>query len=119
MEPVQTGLISSAALKIDPNHHYLYASNRGLFGNPNNSISICSIDSDTGILNLVENVKTGGLVPRDFTIHPNGEYILVAHQDSDDISVFERDPKTGQIGKLVNKLDISTPVCLQFFNESQ
>jgi 6-phosphogluconolactonase len=39
----------------------------------------------------------GGKTPRNFTLDPTERWMLVANQDSNLISVFARDPKTGEL----------------------
>ncbi|MEL6971846.1 MAG: beta-propeller fold lactonase family protein, partial [Bacteroidota bacterium] len=56
---------------------------------------------------------TRGDFPRNFVIHPEGEDLLVANQNTDNISQFRIDKETGQL-KHLREWTVKTPVCLQF-----
>lgn len=98
-----------AAIHIHPKGEYLYVSNRG----PYNSISQFTIDDD-GLLEMIGEVPSGGLAPRDFAIDPSGAYLLAANQNSDNIVVFKIKPDTGELTKTSTVFSAPTPVCLKF-----
>ena len=52
--------------------------------------------------------------PRNFTISPDGAFLLVANQNSDNITVFKRDTETGLLEYTGNEFKMSHPVCLKF-----
>ena len=95
----------SAALHVTPDGKFLYGSNRG-----DDSIVIFSVDKN-GKLRYVGHEASGGCTPRDFTIVADGAYLIVANQDSDNISVFKRNIETGKL-TLSCKHSIPTPVCV-------
>ena len=72
-----------------------------------------TVDQKTGILTEVGHQKTGGNWPRNFLIDSKGEFILVAHQHSDDIMFFSRDTKTGLLQATDIRLEVPSPVCLK------
>ena len=41
--------------------------------------------------------NTEGRIPRDFNFNKTENYIIVAHQESDNLSLFLRDKKTGTL----------------------
>ncbi|GLR17371.1 lactonase family protein [Portibacter lacus] len=98
-----------AAIHIHPNGKYLYVSNRGDI----NSISVFQIDNN-GALEMIEEVSTTGNGPRDFAIAPSGKFLLVGHQNSDNIVVFKIDEETGKLMITENTISVPTPVCLKF-----
>lgn len=104
-----SGAISGADIHVSPDGKFLYSSNRG----DQNSIAIFSIQPVSGRLRLLGYQPTGGITPRNFTIDPSGNYLLVANQDSDNIVVFRRHPNTGMLTATGQELSISKPVCLQ------
>ncbi len=107
--------VNCSALKIHPNGKFLYAANRGLQGSKQNSIAVFQIDTQTGQLELIEIMATKGEIPRDFEISPDGQFLLVAHQDSSNIRIFKIDTKSGKLKDLNIEFAIPTPVCLKFF----
>ena len=50
---------------------------------------------------------------RNFTIAPNGKFLLTANQNSDSIFVFRLDEKTGKLTQTDFKAEVSNPVCLK------
>ncbi|MDX1766887.1 MAG: lactonase family protein [Arenibacter troitsensis] len=97
-----------ADIHISKDGKFLYASNRG-----HNSIAVYSV-SEGGDLELlgIENVQ--GDWPRNFALSPDGNFLLVANQKSDNIIVFRVDKQTGLLKYTGNQLGLSQPVCLKF-----
>jgi 6-phosphogluconolactonase len=92
--PGSTGYTNTAAaIKIAPDARFLYTSNRGY-----DSIAVFRILS-TGLLEPAGIVPSGGVKPRDFAIDPSGRFLLVCHQDSDNLVVFGIDETTGLLQK--------------------
>lgn len=62
---------------------------------------------DNGDLSLLQNIASGGKNPRDFALTPDEKYLLVGHQDSDDIVLFKRmeDGSLSLVKKLDSRLD--------------
>lgn len=104
-----TGMVSSAAIKIAPDGEFLYVSHRGDL----NSISVYKI-LENGKIDFIERVSTGGKEPRDFAIDPLGNFLLAAHEESNNITVFKRDQSTGKIINTGNTTEIYAPVNLVF-----
>ena len=97
-----------ADIHISSDGKFLYASNRG-----HNSIAIFSV-TDEGGLKLFSTTPVEGDSPRNFTISPDENHLLVANQKSDNITVFKRDQKTGLLTFTGNEVKLSMPVCLKF-----
>lgn len=100
---------SSADIHVSPGGLFLYASNRW----EENTIAIFSIDQQTGKLKLVGHQSTFGDHPRNFTIDPSGNFVLVANQLTNDIVVFRRNIKTGLLTKVGERIKVPAPACLQ------
>jgi 6-phosphogluconolactonase len=98
-----------ADIHTSPDGKFLYASNRG-----NATLSIYSINTQTGILSLVGYQSVLGKTPRNFSIDPTGKYLLVANQDSDNVIIFARNLKTGLLTPTGTEIKVSMPVCLQW-----
>ena len=107
-------LVNCAAIKIHPNGEFLYASNRGIQGHPEQSISIFKIDFETGELTYLGKQNTKGLIPRDFELDRNGKFLLVANQNSDSIVTFRINQETGMLEETGFVKEVMTPVCLKF-----
>jgi 6-phosphogluconolactonase len=76
-------------------------------------VSVFEIQSD-GTLKLVEIVSTLGKGPRNFSIDPSGNFLLVAHQYTNDVVVFNRNKKTGRLTDSGKRINVGAPVCLVF-----
>lgn len=106
----ESELKSAADIHVSPNGKFLYASFRA----NRNHISVFSINSKTGFLKLVDTKNVQGKTPRNFAITPNGQFLLVANQDSDNITIFAIHEKTGLLDFTGKKIEISMPVCIKF-----
>ena len=100
------GDYSTADIHISSDGKFLYSSNR-----IENTISIFSIDKK-GKLKLVGHHPTMGNMPRNFTLDPTGNYLLVANQSSNNIVVFKRNPVTGLLDSTGNEIKVPTPTCV-------
>lgn len=98
-----------ADIHISSDGRYLYGSNRG-----HNSIAVFSV-SDKGMIEFLGTESVQGDWPRNFTLTPDERHLLVANQNSDNITVFERNPETGLLTFTGNEVKLSKPVCLKFF----
>lgn len=75
------------------------------------------IDPATGKLTAFDkNPRTscGGKTPRNFALDPTERWMLVANQASSNLSVFARDPKTGELAKDGKNYPAATPMCIVF-----
>jgi 6-phosphogluconolactonase len=104
------GQTAGAAIHISPDGRFLYASNRL----ETNQISVYAIDPDNGQLIFVQRTPSNGKNPRDFAIDPNGNFLLLANQDSDSVFVYHIDKSSGKIYRISTPLEIGNPVCLKF-----
>lgn len=88
---------------------FLYATNRG----DANTISVFKSHAN-GTLNFVQELPTMGEGPRNFAIDPKDNFVLVGHQQSNDIVIFKRDKTTGMLTDTNKKIQLCSPVCLVF-----
>lgn len=100
-----------ADIHYSPDGMYLYASNRG-----HNSIVVYQVNQETMALEVVDWFRETIDWPRNFTIDPSGKFLIVANQNANNITVFERDTKTGVLSFTGNRLNISKPVCVTLLN---
>jgi 6-phosphogluconolactonase (cycloisomerase 2 family) len=100
----------SADIHLSPDGRFLYTSNRWP---DENTIAIFSVDSLTGKLTLAGHQPTYGDHPRNFTLDPSGNFLLVANLSTNNIVVFKRDRSTGLLTKTPYEIILSSPSCLQ------
>ncbi len=107
IDPLIASLVADIHISLDG--RFLYVSNRGY-----DTIAAFGISQQDGSLTFLEFTPCGGQTPRNFSLSPDGLYLLVANQDSNNIVVFKRDNNTGRIGEVVFNLKIPKPVCISF-----
>lgn len=107
LPPDFRGENTAADIHVHPNGRFLYMSNRG-----HNALAIYSIDKD-GMITLIGQQDTKGKIPRNFLIDLKGEFLWVAHQDSNNIVTFRVNPSTGKLTFVSDTPGIPSPVCLK------
>lgn len=90
----------SAALRLSGDGRFLYASTRGA-----DLISAVSLSPEG--LRLLQQVASGGSHPRDFTLTPDGRFLLAVNRFSGNLCCFRRGEADGRIGPLQS--EISAP----------
>ncbi|SFQ50931.1 6-phosphogluconolactonase [Flavobacterium akiainvivens] len=88
---------------------YLYTTNRG----DANTISTFKVHAN-GMVNLVQQISTQGAAPRNFSIDPNDNYLLVANQNTNNVVIYKRDKATGFLATTGKEIKLCQPVCLVF-----
>lgn len=107
--PEFKGKIGAADIHITPDGKFLYATNRG----EANTISIFKV-LENGMLESIGQTKTLGNGPRNFTIDPSGNFLLVGNQYTNNIVIFKIDKATGMLTDTGKRIDLCAPVCLVF-----
>jgi 6-phosphogluconolactonase (cycloisomerase 2 family) len=102
-----SGNVGAAEIRVSPDGKNVYVSNRG----DANTISVFGKDRN-GTYTRVQNISSGGFMPRNFNLTPDGKYLLSAHQASNDIVVFERNSDTGELTQTPWKAQVYKPVYL-------
>jgi 6-phosphogluconolactonase len=100
---------TAATVAVDSEGRFVYTSNRG-----DDSVAVFSIDDRKGTLKAIQHVSCGGKSPRHFALDPGNQWLLVANQDSSNIVVFARNPRSGLLTPTGNQYPLSSPVCLVF-----
>ncbi len=118
LETVQETVMKPAAFQdvtggadivIDHRARFAYAIDR--FDNIVVSFSISPAD---GKLTLLGRISCGGKIPRHLSLDPSGRWLLVANQESDNISVLQVNPATGNVTDVGKNFPLSKPQCLVF-----
>jgi len=109
-KPGFKGFMGSADIHVSADGKFLYCSNRG----DANTITIFKINSATGKLTAIGYQSTLGIAPRNFSLDPSGNFLLVANQNSDNIVIFRRNKTTGMLTDTGKKIEVGSPVCLKW-----
>ena len=107
----------SAEIEVHPSGKFLYESNRRTQGETvrgPETIGVFAIDAKDGSLTPVEQVLSGGIMPRNFEIDPTGNFLLAANQITNNIAIFRIDASSGHLTPTGKELKVDTPVCLKF-----
>ncbi len=105
----QQDVKSGSAIRIDQKGKFIYVSNRG-----HDSITVFKLDASGKRAELIQNIKSEGIYPRDFNLSPDGKYLVVVHKDSDNTSVFSIDHQTGKLVLLNKDFMVPEAVCIAF-----
>ena len=100
-----TDFSGGAAIRISADGKFVYASNRG-----HNSIAVYATNTDGTALELIQLIPSEGDHPRDFTLSKEEDFVIVANQNTDNLTLFTRDETTGLLS-LVEK-DVYAPECV-------
>ena len=96
----------AAAIHISNDGQYIYTSNR-----KHDSLAVFHFDITLGYFKLIQHISTGGRIPRDFSLDPTSQMLVVANQESDDLFSFWI--KEGRLEPTGYSLKLGTPVCVK------
>jgi 6-phosphogluconolactonase len=103
------GESGAADIHLTPDGKFLYATNRGTA----NSITRFAVQSN-GKLVKKSTIPTAGKGPRNFAIDPSGNFLLVAHQYTNNVVIFKINKETGALTDTKKRIELGAPVCLVF-----
>ncbi len=101
-----------AEILFHPSLPVVYCSNRGP-----QEIAVFDFEAKSGALTRRGAVACGGKTPRNFRLTPDGRFLLVANQDSDNIAVFKVDPKTGDLTLTDQQISVPKPMSIKFVGD--
>jgi 6-phosphogluconolactonase len=107
--PGFTGRSQAAEIAIDHTGRFLYASDRYYDG-----FYSFVIEPTTGELRDMARIPALGKTPRFITLDPTEHWLLSADQDSNDIAIYARDPRTGRLSAHGTTVPQAKPQCLVF-----
>jgi 6-phosphogluconolactonase len=100
---------AAAEIAARPDGKFVYATVRGA-----DCISVLTMDAKTGKLSLLENVPSGGSVPRGMGIDPAGRWLIVGNQKSQTVTIFAINAMTGRLAPTGQVLKVGSPVDVKF-----
>lgn len=92
----------AAAIRVSSDGRFIYTSNRG-----HDSVAVFKVSNLGAEIELIQNISVEGSFPRDMNFDPEEKHLIVANQNTDNVSVFARDEETGELS-LVQK-DFAIP----------
>ena len=113
------GVVASAGLgrnrcipseiAVHPSFDVVYMANR-----KDDSISVFNIESERGDLALRGSFDVMGVNPRHFRVTPDGSWLVVANQDSDDVTVFRVEDFGRRLKYTGRPFAVATPTAICF-----
>jgi 6-phosphogluconolactonase len=94
---------------FDRKGQFAYVANRD-----DNFMASFTISDSDGKLTMMGRTSCGGKTPRHIALSPNDRWLLVANQDSANITVFARDAQTGKLADSGKSFPLADPMCLVF-----
>ena len=101
-----TGDNGTAAIRISKDGNFVYASNRG-----HNSIASYKVLAD-GSLENIQIISSQGKTPRDFNLSTDNKILVVANQDSDNVTTFLRDQNSGYLTEIQHDFKLPEGTCV-------
>lgn len=109
LPPDFTGFSKASAIKISADGRRLFGSNRG-----HDSIAAYDIDPDTGKMTLVAISKLAGQSPRDFEFMPGEKFVLLGHENSNELMSYAYDRASGTFAPASKPFELYRPVYVKF-----
>lgn len=103
---------SCAEILFHPTLPIVYCSNRGP-----HEIAVFDYETATGKLTRRSALDCGGKVPRNFRLTPDGRFLLVANQGSNNVAVLAVDQTTGDLSATGHSIDVPAPMCIKFVGD--
>lgn len=91
----------AAAIRISRDGRFLYVTNRG-----ENTVAVFKVLSDY-TLEKVQSISTAGEFPRDINFSRDQQYLIAANQNTNNLTLFQRDVHTGKLTLL--QKNVSSP----------
>ena len=96
----------AAAIRISSDGKFVYTSNRG-----ENTIAVFEVQPDFTVKHI-QSISTEGDFPRDFNLNQDENYLLASNQNSDNLTLYKRNPSTGKLTLLQKDVNCPEPVCV-------
>ena len=100
---------TAAEILVHPSGKFVYATIRG-----HDSVSVFSVDKKSGRLKFLQNISSGGQLPRGLGIDPTGCWLFTGNQKTDNAVEFSINPQTGELSPAGRELRIGSPVDVKF-----
>lgn len=97
----------AAAIHLSDDGRFLYCSNRG-----ENTMAVFAVVAG-GTLKHVQSITTAGDFPRDFELSVDNRFLIVGNQNTDNLTLYRRDQRTGQLAIVQQNVACPEPVCIK------
>lgn len=100
--------VTTSEIICHPSGKWLYVSSRG-----DDIIAVYAIAED-GKLTLLENAPAGVQIPRGMGLDPTGQWLVVAGQKDNRLTVLKIDPVSGKLTPTGQSVAAPSPICVVF-----
>ena len=104
----------AADIHLSNNERFVYVTNR----DDADDITVFKRKKN-GTVKKIQQTKTIGRNPRNFTISPNNKLVLIANQDTNRINIFTRDLKNGFLTATGKSIPVCSPVNVLFYEKGK
>ena len=104
----------AADIHLSNNERFVYVTNR----DDADDITVFKRKKN-GTVKKIQQTKTIGRNPRNFTISPNNKLVLIANQDTNRINIFTRDLKNGFLTTTGKSIPVCSPVNVLFYEKGK
>lgn len=101
----------AAAIHVSSDGKYIYTSNRG-----QNTIAVFQTQSDNSVT-MIQAISTEGDFPRDFAFDATENFIVCANQETDNLTLFERNATTGLLTLIQKDFPCPEGVCVKLVTQ--
>jgi len=105
--------MSCSEIRVSKDGKFIYVANRDLKGEKRDSVSVLKVLEDGGV-ELVQVAPAEVWIPRNINLSPDGKWLLVAGQKSNEVTVFAVDPESGEIKFTGQRFEIPKAMCIEF-----
>ena len=99
----------AAAIRISKDGRFIYVSNRG-----NNSVAVFKTTNLGSEIERIQLISTEGEFPRDMNWDESEQFLVVANQDTDNVSLYARDEESGELSLLQKDFTVPEGVRVLF-----
>ncbi len=104
-----TDYSKASAIKVSADGRRLFGSNRG-----HDSLATYDVDPDTGKMALIAISKLVGQSPRDFEFMPEEKFVLLGHENSNELFSYAYDAASGAFTPAFGPDTLYRPVAIKF-----
>ncbi|KRO09948.1 6-phosphogluconolactonase [Paucilactobacillus hokkaidonensis] len=97
----------AAAIHVSADGKYIYTSNRG-----QDTLAVFEALPDQSV-KLIQSISTEGSFPRDFTLDSTEKFVVCANQETDNLTLYARDSKSGRLTLLQKDVQCPEGVCVK------
>ena len=88
----------------------VYAGNRVA----DDTVAVFDVNRSNGLLTQVQTAPSGGKNSRHIALDPAGRWMVISHQNSNDLTVLARDLRTGRLSEPRHSYPVNKPMCVVF-----